>query len=201
MYSTLPKTSEDFETLTWSEIEPWYKELTQITLTEETVQEWLLQWSQLIKLIDEVKTRQQIAVMWNTVDEERLARKQRFLEEIDAPAQSYEQQLKELILASGLEPEGFAIPLRKLHTETNIFREANLPLFTEEKRLFDEYTHIGSSQTVEWEGQEIPVISLLPVYEEKDRERREKAWRLGQQRKLADRRALNNIWIQLVRTR
>jgi oligoendopeptidase F len=109
--------------------------------------------------------------------------------------------LKEQILASGLEPEGFAIPLRKLRAEAEIFTEANLALLNEEKRLYETYTQIGGAQTVEWEGKEIPVSSLGPVYREKDRGRREKAWRLGQGRRLADRSAINDIWSQLMQKR
>ena len=42
------------------------------------------------------------------------------------------QQVKQRMLESGLEPEGFAAPLRKLGTDAALYREANVTLLAEE---------------------------------------------------------------------
>ena len=62
------------------------------------------------------------------------------------------QELKEKLLASGFEPQGFEQPLRKMRVEANLFRDENVPLATEESKLGLEFDKILGSQTVEWRG-------------------------------------------------
>src|SRR5579859_3811037 len=163
MYSPLPQSSEAFEHLSWAEIEPWYRELVETSLAPENLEAWLRQWSQLSALIDETNTWLEVSTTRYTADETLSQRRQRFLDEIFAPVQSYEQQVKQQLLASGLEPEGFMIPLRKFRVDAALFREENVPLLNEEKKLSEAYMAINGGQTVQWEGQEIPISLLSPV--------------------------------------
>ena len=64
-----------------------------------------------------------------------------------------EQELKQKLLESGLEPAGFEIPLRNMRAEAALFREANLPLLVENRKLGSQYNKISGAQTVQWEGQ------------------------------------------------
>jgi len=130
----------------------------------------------------------------NTVDKEAEQRLNRFLDTIFPPAMAAEQKLKEKLLASKLEPEGFAIPLRNMRAEADLFREANLPLLAEQQKLSLEYDKIFGAQTVEWEGKEVTLTKLKTVFEEPERSKREKAWRLIAERQLADRKAVNELW-------
>ena len=201
MFTTLPQTSEEFATLRWAQIAPWYDELLQSPLSQETLQAWMTQWSDLSSLVDEAMMSLEIATTQNTADEERAERKHRFREEIYAPVQTLDQQVKERLLASGLEPEGFALPLRNLHAEAALYREENLPLLNEDKALSDEYFQINSSQMVPWDGQEIPTTALYSVLNDPDRARREQAWRTLMERKFADKGKLDALWIQKMRLR
>ena len=138
MFTALPQTSEEFAALSWGQIEPWYNELLQCQLSQETLQPWMKQWSDLSALVDEAMLSLEIATTQNTADEERTERKQRFREEIYAPVQTMDQQVKEQLLASELEPEGFALPLRNLRAEAALYREENLPLLNEDRALSDQ---------------------------------------------------------------
>src|SRR5258706_8913903 len=138
----------------------------------------MAQWSRLSALLDETMWRHEIATTANTADEERAQRKARFLEEVFLPAQALDQQIKEQLLASGLVPENFAIPLRNLRAEAAIYRQENLPLLKKDRALSDAYYAIGGGQMVMWEGKEIPIGVLFSVMEQDpERERREHAWR------------------------
>ncbi|MDQ2715528.1 MAG: M3 family oligoendopeptidase [Chloroflexota bacterium] len=201
MFTPLPQTSEEFEVLSWAEIEPWYGELLNSPLSPETLQPWLMQWSSLSALVDEVMMRFEIACTQNTADEERAQRKQRFMEEVNAPVQTLDQQVKELLLASGLEPEGFAIPLRNLRAEAALYREENLPLLNNDKALSDEYVQIGGDQMVMWEGKEVALPSLYTILHDPDRARRERAWRAMAERQLIDQQRLNGIWSKKIQVR
>ena len=201
MFTSLPTTSEDFSRLTWSEIEPWYQELAATVLSTENVQTWLAQWSSLCALTDETLVRFEIATTCNTENAEEAKRKQDFLENVHINIQSADQQMKEQLLASNLQPEGFAIPLRDLRAETALFQEANLPLLAEDKILSDAYMEIYGSQMVEWEGKELPVSALYSIMDDPDRERREQAWRTMNNRELEDRQKIDNIWVKKVQLR
>jgi oligoendopeptidase F len=194
MYSVLPSTSEALARLNWSEIEPWYQELIIAELSQHTLHAWLAQWSRLSELVEEVLVKQEIACTQNTADQERADRKQRFLDEIYIHIRPLDQHLKQKLLTSGLEPDEFAIPLRKLRAEAALFREQNVPLLNAEEGLKTEYLRFGGSQMVRWEGREVAITALTPVLMEPDRELRERAWRTIQDRRLADRETLYSHW-------
>ncbi len=201
MFTPLPKTSEAFAALSWAEIEPWYRELLDSPLDQENLPSWLAQWSDVSALVDETVMLLDITCTQNTADEARTQRKRRFMDEVHAPLQVLEQQAKERLLVSGLEPEGFAIPLRNLRAEADLYREENLALLNEDKALSDEYNQIGGAQTVMWEGEEVAITMLYPVLSDPDRTRREQAWRNIADRQLADREKLDEIWIKKMKLR
>jgi len=201
MYSPLPQTSEAFEALSWAEIEPWYRELAETTLAPDTLELWLRQWSQLSALVDEINTWLEIATTRNTADEALSQRRKRFLDEIFTQVQHFDQQIKQQLLASGLEPEGFALPLRKLRVDAELFRPENVPLLNEEKQLAEEFMSINGAQTVRWEGKEIPIVLLYPQMQDPDRQRRERAWHTFTERKLKDREAINAVWLKSLQVR
>ena len=201
MNNPLPETSESFEQLSWVQVKPWYDELRATTLSPESVQRWLAQWSRLSELVDEVLAHLEIACTQNTIDQQARERKERFLTEIALPVQSSDQQLKEQLLESSLEPSGYAIPLRKLRAESMLFREANLPLLQEEERLGGEYMQVIAAQKVLWKGREVHIPSLRPVLLDPQRARREMAWRLMSERQKADREYLHELWVKGIRLR
>ena len=63
-----------------------------------------------------------VAITVDTTDEASKQAYDSFLDEIYPNAQAAEQKLKEKLLASGLEPVGFEIPLSNLRAEAEIFR-------------------------------------------------------------------------------
>jgi oligoendopeptidase F len=130
----------------------------------------------------------------DTMDEDACRRYDFFLDEIFPKAREAEQELKEKLLASGLEPARFEVPLRNMQAEAGLFRQENLPLLGEDLKLGAEYDRIIGAQTVEWEGQELTVSQLLPVLQNPDRSVRERVWRLTSERQLADRDTINELW-------
>ncbi len=201
MFETLPKTAQEFRTWKWSQIEPYFKDLENRELTEETVGQWLADWTVLAQLFSEAFARQSIAMTVDTADKAVSEQFHSWLKAVNEPAQEAEQKLKEKLLRSEIEPKGFDIPLRNMQGEAEIFREANVPLFTEERKMTDEYNRIIGAQTVTWDGKEATLIQLKPVFQSDDRDLREKAWRLISERRLADREALNELWKKLLALR
>lgn len=192
----LPGSALEFLDWDWSQVESHYRGLGARNLSGTNIGDWLTDWSRLKELIEEGQSRLYVAKTLDTADPQREQRYQTYLEEIYTPAERQDQQLKEKLLASGLEPEGFAIPLRNLRAQAELYRDANLALLEHEKMLGSDYDRIQGAQTVEWEGQEITLERLFRELEEPDRGRRERAWRLGLARQLQDREALNDLWVR-----
>jgi oligoendopeptidase F len=201
MFNTLPATAQEMTAWTWPQIEPFYAELAARDLTAENVSTWLSDWTRLSNLLNETQTRLYIATTVNTADKAAQERFHAFLEQIGEPAQRAEQILREKLLASGLEPEGFAVPLRAIRADAELFREANVPLFTQERKLETEYDTIVGAQTVNWDGEERTISQLRPLYQNPGRAIRERAWRLSMERQLADRDTLNDLWTRLLKLR
>jgi len=198
MPGTLPNTTLEFMNWSWSQIEPYYAELIARPLTEDTVETWLLDWTQLSRLLSETGNRLQIATTVNTEDKEAVTQLQNFMVNIVEPSASQEQKLKEKLLNSELVAAGFENAMRNIQTEAEIFREANVPLFTQENDLDIEYNQIVGAQTVVWEGQELTITQLKRKLETDDRGVREAVWKAIADRRLADRPALNELWLKFL---
>ncbi len=196
MLPSLPLTTDDFKTWPWPQIEPYFNDLAACPLDEGNVAGWLADWTRLGKLLSETYQRLYVATTVNTTDTLAQQRFNAFVDDIYPQAQAAEQTLKQKLLASGLEPAGFDIPLKNLRAEADLYREANLPLLSEELKYWIEYDQIIGAQTVVWEGAELTPTQLRPVFMQPDRERRERAWRLAAERQLADRERINDLWVK-----
>ena len=193
-FDSLPQNAIEFMEWPWSQIEPYYQDLEARPIDASNVSRWLADWTRLSDLASETYARLNVAVTLDTTDPEAERNYNTFLEQTHRPVLAADQRLKEKLLASGLKPDGFEIPLRRMRTETAIFRAENLPLLTEERKLVSAFNRIIGAQSVTWQGQEVTLQGLRKAFESPDRSERESAWRLASERQLADREALNELW-------
>ena len=198
MYSWMPSKVDEFLDWKWSQIEPIFINLQGQQLDDKNIEIWLDEWSEISKILDEIHWRLYDATTVDTSDEAAEERFTRFLDEIRPKARAADQGLKEKLLSSGINPDGYQVALRNLQAQSGIFREENQALLSEEKKLVVEYDKIIGAQMVDWDGEQIPLLQLQPIYEDEDRERREKAWRLSATRQSEDRRALNELYRQFL---
>ncbi len=201
MFTSLPQDPKTLMSWSWSEIEPHYRDLAARALSAANVDGWLADWTALDERVSEMYSRLHVATTVNTADKDADTQFKTFLDTIYPGVEAAEQKLREKLLASGLEPKGFELPLKKMRAEADLYREANLPLLTEERKLAMEYDKIVGAQTVQWEGKEVTLSQLRPVYLSDDRTKRERAWRAATQRQLADRSAINALWQKFLQLR
>ncbi len=201
MLPSLTTNPEEFIQWDWQRYEPYFQDLLSRPLDRDNVGEWLAMWTRLGELVIESHNRLLLAVNLDTTDEAAEARFYAFLDGVFLKAQAADQKLKEKLLDSELVPEGFQNPLRQMRAEAELFREENLPLLSEERKLTSRYDKLIGAQTVNWEGEELTLTQLRPVYQDPDRKRREGAWRLAAGRQLADREAINEVWASLLELR
>jgi len=201
MLKNLPTTPQEIIAWTWPSIEPYFKDLEACSLSASTVEDWLTDWSSIGERIEEMVARLAVATSVNTADQEADKRMNAFLEGVFPHVMAAEQKLKEKLLASQLEPEGFDIPLRNMRAEADLFRASNLALLADQQKLSIEYDKIYGAQTVKWEGAEITLTRLALTFQQPDRARREKAWHLKAERQLSDRKAINDLWLKFMDVR
>lgn len=197
----LPQDVQDFSKWSWDKIEPYYTRLRESEINAGNVNAWLADWSQLASLMDERYQRLQLATTQNTADKAIEGAFNHFVEEVFPKYQAAEQALKEKLIASGLQPEGFETPMRNLRAESQIFRAENLPLQTQEQKLEKEFDKIIGAEIVQWNGEERTPAQMLPFYQDPDRATRERAWRLVMSKRLENRAALNELWVRMLQVR
>ena len=201
MFDSLPPQIASLLDWDWAQLEPYYTDLEQRPLTAENIDRWLKDWSLVYACADELFNRLYVRQTANTADVEAERRYNAFLDGIYPRMMEAEQNLKQKLLDSGLEPSGFEIVLRNMRADTDLFRAENVALMAEENKLRTEYDKIISAQSVEWEGEERTLSQLQPVLQDTDRDRRERAWRITTSRQLADRDAINQVWAKLLALR
>lgn len=198
MLQNLPSTTADLLKWTWAEIEPYYKDLQDRVLNEDSVNAWLKDWSDLSRHVYEIQFRLEVLTTVDTTDQETERLYTNFLDTIFANMQAAENSLKQKLLASKIEPQGFEISLRNMRAEADLFREENLALLADEQKTLLEYDKIVGAQTVQWEGQEKTLSQMYPLQLEKDRATREKAYRLVAERQFSDFEQLGEVWAQVM---
>ncbi len=198
MFTSLPVDPQIFMKWNWPDIQPYADDLEKRVLSSASLASWVMDWSDLSRIISEMLERLYVATTLNTSAPETQNQYNTFLDEVYTPWQSANQALKQKLLASGLQPDGFEIPIRNMRVQAEIFRPDNVSLLSEEKKLANKYDEIIGEQTIEWEGQELTTTQLEPVFLELDRQKREKAWRASMDRRLVDRQKTNELWRQLL---
>ena len=198
MFENLPDTGVD--ALDWGPERyiPYFEALIDRDIDADNVNAWMADWSALACLVDEVSSRVEIATAQNTADSKAEAAYEAFMDHINPMWLSYSDRLNAKLLASGLTPEGMAVPLQHMRIEAELFRESNLDLIAEENKVGLGYDKILGAQTIDWQGEETTFKRLGVEFENPDRAVRAAAWRAMSARQLEDRDALNAIWTQQV---
>jgi oligoendopeptidase F len=201
MFNTLPSNAVD--ALAWGveKYQPFFEDLQARPLSAETVDQFLADWTKIGDLIGEVLSRLNVATTQDVTDEAAKAKFLGFIENALPVLMPLDQALKQKLLASKLEPAGFEIPLRNMRVEVEIFRESNIPLMVEERKLGTAFDEVTGAQTVQWNGQEIPLPQIYTEATQPDRAIREAAWRTAHSRYLDDRDGINNLWVSFLNLR
>jgi oligoendopeptidase F len=200
---SLPAGPDAFADATWGDIEPYYEALAVEPLTRASAPEWLERWSKLEEMVDEAGTLAMVAYTCDTADPAKEAAHLRFSAEVFPKAQEWQVRLARRLLDVGYERADLAIMLRNFRTDAEIFREENVPLFSELEELSASYQKITGGLTVDWDGEKKTVPQLQPFLKERDRAVRERAWRAGAEAYLAHRDEMAAIFDRMyaLRTR
>ena len=198
---TMPSTPAELGEVEWSEVAGWYRQLADWPLDDTTRDEWLEAWSRLEELLTEAASRAMIAYTIDTSDKEKEAAHLRFSTEIMPKADEQSVHLARRLLESGLTRDDLQTTLQRFRTASEIFREANVPLFAELEELGSRYQRITGGMTATWDGEELPLPRLQPFLKSRDRATRERAFRLIAEPYVAERAAMAGLFDEMYRRR
>lgn len=97
-----------------------------------------------------------------------------------------------------LDPERYAVVVRRRRTQAELFRAENTSLQQEESELQTRHQALLGSITVPFEGQILTLQQLGPYYEQQDRSLRERAFRAGLAARMQRWPELEDIFDRLV---
>jgi oligoendopeptidase F len=199
--SVLPSSPAAFAKATWDEVVPYFDDLLERPLDTSTVEEWLSAWSRLEELVTEAAAQAMIAYTIDTSNAEKEKDHLRFSTEILPKMEERSVELARRFVALGHSTPELATTLARFRTSIEIFREANVPLFSELEELSARYQRITGSMTVTWDGEERPLPQLQPFLKSPDRAIRERAFRAATQPYMEERGALAGLFDRMFELR
>ncbi len=165
----------------WEAQQPLWEELQNRALPDAAaLKRWIQDWSELSDAVQEESSRRYIDMTCYTQDPEKEAAYLKFVEEVDpklAPVgDALNRKLAEHPATADL-PEEDGHWLKSVKTGIELFREENIPIYTELARLSPGYQKIMGDMTVDWEGETRTLSRMSSLLQEPDRDLRERAWR------------------------
>lgn len=175
-FPPLPTTTDNLDGRRWETYQPYYEELQSRTVTPETAQQWLQDWSKLERVFNETSALIYIAKSQDTTDSEK---EQAFIDLVSNvfPKMSVAQQaLKQTFLDLALTDDELTLVRRQMKNEFDLFREENIALETELQLLGSQYDNLTGALKADWAGEEQNLSQLSAHLENKDNATRERAW-------------------------
>ncbi len=165
----------------------------------------LLAWGELNAAANEEGSRRYIAMTCHTDDPEAERSYLRFVEEVEPCLKPRQFQLEEVYLAHPLRPAlppgRYKVFDRHTTVRVELYRDANVPLETEEARIGQQYQKLSGSLTVQFRGEEKTLVQMGRYLEEPDRATRQEAWELTLNRRLREKDNFDGQFDQLLRLR
>lgn len=197
---------EDFTVTDWATTEPWFRELLNRDLdSREALEQWLKDSNELEAVISEDACWRQIRMTCDTTDKALEEAFVFFVTEIQPKIQPYADQLNRKLIdctyTRELDTKKYFTYLRSIKKNIEIFREANIPIQAELSVLGQQFGVITGKMTVEVNGQEYTLPQASRFLEQSNRSLREEVYRKINERRLADKDALNSLFSQLVQKR
>jgi len=197
---------EDFSITNWDRLRPFYQELLDREInSKDQLHRWFKDRSELEAVVAEDLAWRYIKMTCDTKNSDHQQNYQFFVTEIQPKIAPFSNKLNEKAVSSNfwdqISEEGYQIMHRSLKQELEIFREQNIPLFTEIQTKSKEYGAISGAMTVDIEGQEYTLQQAAVRLQLPDRKKREDAYRKIQQRRIQDQDKLDQLFNQLVQLR
>lgn len=186
----------------WEGLEPWFINLSERNIdSANELMKWLLDYSELDAVFDEEMAWRYIRSTCDTANPAYEKAYDFFVSEIEPKAAPWFQILNSKLDACSfrnqLDPKVYAIFFRTIHNDIALYREINIPLFTEIEKLKQEYGKIAGDMMVMMEEKEITLQQTSKYFKNTNREIRQEAFEKVWNRRLADKEVFDKLFDEL----
>ena len=197
---------EDLEVKSWSQIENYFQSLLDANIQSVSdLEQWMQNRSELESVLEEEQAWRYIKMNIDTRDEELSKAFHFWVTEISPKVAPYSHKLNVKVSESPflkeLDQEKYRIYLRGLHKTIEIFREENIPLFTEMETKQQEYGAIAAKMTVEVDGEKMTMQKAAQFLKDTDRNKRQEVYEKMSQRRAEDVEKLDVLFDDLIALR
>ena len=204
----LPRTflPNNFVVTNWEGLEPYFQQLLDRPIRSKAdLEKWLKDSSEIESVISEDACWRQIKMTCDTENKSLEEAFVFFVTQIQPKIQPYADKLNRKLVncpfTAELDQKKYFTYLRSIKKSIDLFREINIPILSELSVLGQQFGVISGKMTVEVEGKEYTLQQAAKFLESHDRQLRESVYRKINERRLADRDALNTLYSQLVEKR
>lgn len=198
---------EDFKITDWDSLKPFFENLLSRSIgSAEELKNWMQHRSELESVIAEDLGWRYIKMTCFTENKEYADAYQYFVQHIQPHMAPVTDELNKKVLDSPFlnhiqAQPGYDILVRNLKKDIEIFREKNVPLFTEISTDTQKYAQISGAMTVEIDGKQLTLQQAGVLLMETDRAKRESVYRKITARRLQDKESLDQLFSKLVTLR
>ena len=190
----------------WTQVGPFFDELQGRGLESPgDLERWLDDYSELLVAMSEASTIRYVRTSEQTDRKDYSDEYLAFVEKVEPRLKVAQFNLNRRFVGSDLRrllpPERYLVMEKRIENSVRIFRDENVALETEEKRLAQKHQTVTGSMSVVYEGRERTIPEMGRYLELPDRAKREESWRLTQARLTGDRAELEEIFDRMVRLR
>ncbi|MFW5886394.1 MAG: M3 family oligoendopeptidase [Bacteroidota bacterium] len=196
----------DLNVQDWSNLEPFYNELLASSFdNKDIIEEWLKKRSELNSVLEEEFATMYIRMTRDTANEGYSQVFNDFVTTVQPKIIEFSHKLDEKFINSPLldelDQDKYHVMIRGIKKHLEIFREKNIPLFSELQVEEREFGKISSEMTIEYEGKELTLQQAAKYLKDPDRPVREKVYKLINDRRLQDSEKLNTLLTKLIEKR
>ncbi|MES2794762.1 MAG: M3 family metallopeptidase, partial [Bacteroidota bacterium] len=197
---------ESFMLSNWESVNPFYENLVKREINNtDDLHKFFIDRSELESYLSENFAWRYIKMTCDTGDKEVKAHYDQFVTEIQPKLSEFDDLLNKKTLQNtyldNLQGTGFEIAIKGMKVSSEIFRNENIPLYTEIQQLSSEYQATIGAMSVEIDGKTLTLQQAGVFLEGVDRAKREEVFTKIQERRLKEHDKLDLIFDKLVKLR
>lgn len=198
---------ENFTILNWDVLKPYFDNLLERSIkSANDLRHWFRDRSELESIISEDLAWRYIHMTCYTENEEYSKRYEDFVVNIQPQIAPVSDKLNKKAAGSQflkeLEKEiGYDIMIRNLKKDIEIFRNENVPLYTEITTEQQKYAQLSGAMMVQVDGKEMTLQQASVLLMSIDRSKREDIYHTIANRRLQDKEALDDLFTKLISLR
>jgi len=197
---------ENFEVKDWESLKPYFDDLLNREIESASqLENWLKNLSELEAVITEDVCWRQIKMTCDTTNKEYENAFNYFYTEIQPKIQPYSDQLNRKLVNSEfvdtLDTKKYFTYLRSVKTSIELFREENIPIYSELSVQQQQFGVITGRMTVTVNDQELTLQQAAKYLESPNRSLREEVYHKINSRRLEDKEKLNELFSSLISKR